>query len=504
VAETQTNLAWDTLFAIEGPPAGPLHVRLTRAIREAIRTGLLPVGSALPPTRQLAVDVGCSRWVVTEAYEQLAAEGYLEARVGSGTRVRLHDLSQPIRQDRPVVDRPPVRFDLTPGLPDFEAFPRGPWIRALRDAIATIPGSDLDYQEPGGHPRLRRIIAGYLRRVRGAVVGADDVTVTAGILDGLTLLCRAMVAAGMRRIAVEDPAWMRVVDATRRAGLQAVPVPVDADGMWIEALHATDVQAVIVAPSHQFPTGAVLSAERRVTLRDWARRTGGLVLEDDYDAEFRYDRRPVGTLQGIDPEHTVLFGSVSKTLAPAVGLGWMVTPPRWTGAVRAVEARLTGPSVLDQLAFARLIESGAYDRHLRGLRRSYRDRRDRFVTAIGRLLPDCRVSGAAAGLHVLVTLPQGVSGRAVTESAAAAGIKFKDLDECRVSGASAADGLVVGYANLDEAAVDAVLAELAAIIEAQLEETDGRVGAGGAPLPKLPRRSRPSRPSSAPRSRAAS
>ena len=473
--ETQTNLAWDTFLEVDGASAsGPRHVRLTSAIRDAIRAGRIPVGSALPPTRQLAVDLGCSRWVVTEAYEQLVAEGYLEARVGSGTRVRLHDVAPANPSPPDVVASGSWRFDLSPGLPDFHAFPRGAWLRALRDALASMPYSDFDYQAPGGHPRLRRVIADYLRRVRGAAVEPGDVTITAGILDGITLMSRALLASGLHRIAVEDPTWQRVVECARRVGLDVTPVDVDGEGMRTESLHGLDVDAVIVAPSHQFPTGAVLSPARRMVLLEWARQTDALVLEDDYDAEFRYDRRPVGTLQGIDPAHTVLFGSLSKTLAPAVGLGWTVTPAHWTERIRSVETRLTAPSVVDQLAFARFIENGDYDRHLRGLRRRYRLLRDRFVTAVARELPGCAVSGAAAGLQVLVSLPAGVSGEAVAKAAAGAGIRLRDLREFSVqpdrprSGnrVTADEGVVIGYGNLSEEAIEPLVSELARLIKA--------------------------------------
>ena len=463
MAETQTNLAWDTFLPVEDGGAGALHIRLTSAIRDAIRTGRIPVGSALPPTRQLAQDLACSRWVVTEAYEQLVAEGYLEARVGSGTRVRLYDLAPStlatVTSDAPQA----LRFDLTPGLPDFHSFPRTQWLRAMRDAMLAMPDTDFDYQPSGGHPRLRGVIAQYLRRVRGAVVRADDVTITAGILDGITLLSRALVVAGRLRVAVEDPSWQRVVEAARRVGLDVVPVPVDAEGLRTDLISELAIDAVIVAPAHQFPTGIVLAPERRLLLLEWAHHTDGLILEDDYDAEFRYDRRPVGTLQGIDPAHCILFGSLSKTLAPAVGIGWVVTPPRWTDAIRSVEARLTSPSVVDQLTLARFIENGDYDRHLRALRRRYRTLRDMFVTEVKRQLPECSVSGAAAGLHVLVTLPIGLRGAAVAKAAEARGIRLKDLQECRLS-SRGREGVVVGYGNLGEEMIEPAVTELARAI----------------------------------------
>ncbi len=483
MAETQTNLAWDTFLPLdEASRSGPLHVRLTSAIRDAIRAGRIGVGSALPPTRQLALDVGCSRWVVTEAYEQLVAEGYLEARIGSGTRVRPYDLAPSSPASVSTSNGPAVRFDLTPGLPDFRSFPRVAWLRAARDAITAMPPTDFDYQPAGGHPRLRSVIAEYLRRVRGAVVRADDVTITSGILDGITLMSRALFASGRRRVAVEDPTWQRVVQSARHVGLTPVPVAVDAEGLRTDTLSDLAVEAVILAPAHQFPTGTALTRERRLVLLEWARYNDGLILEDDYDAEFRYDRRPVGSLQGIDPARVVLFGSLSKTLSPAVGIGWVVTPARWTEAIRSVESRLTAPSVVDQITLARFIETGAYDRHLRAVRRRYRWLRDRFVTGVSKHLRECTVLGAAAGLHVLVGLPRGVSGRAVAETAAARGILLKDLQECRAEpvnrGRSARDdhrdipdeGVVLGYGNLAEDTIDVAVSELAAVLRAVAKE----------------------------------
>jgi GntR family transcriptional regulator / MocR family aminotransferase len=469
--KVQTNLAWDTLLPIEeGALAHALHVRLTSALRDAIRLGKIPVGSALPPSRQLATDLRCSRWVVTEAYEQLVAEGYLEARVGSGTRVRLRDHQQPEPKLAATDTQPALRFDLTPGLPDFNAFPRSAWSRCIHDTIATMSRADLDYQSSGGHPRLRRVLREYLGRVRGAVVHEDDVTVTSGILDGLSLLLRALVTADRVRVAIEDPCWRRLVAAVQRSGLQVIPIEVDAEGMQTGDLSDVPVDAAIVAPAHQFPTGMVLTPERRMLLLEWARAADGLVLEDDYDAEFRYDRRPVGVLQGIDPAHVALFGSLSKTLAPGVGIGWVVTPPRWTEALRSVEARLTGPSTVEQLALAGFIETGAYDRHLRALRRGYRARRDLLVRTITRRLPQCRIFGAAAGLHVLMGLPVGVTGEELTAELDGRGIRVLDLRSCNVglrrrrAGDLPREGIVFGYGNLPDEQVEPVVDEMGAAI----------------------------------------
>ena len=471
--KAQTNLAWDTLLPIgDSAPTDALHVRLTSSLRDAIRIGRIPVGSALPPSRQLATDLHCSRWVVTEAYEQLVAEGYLEARVGSGTRVRLRDHLHPGARPTSAGAPPSVRFDLTPGLPDFRAFPRSAWARSVHETIATMRASDLDYQATGGHPRLRHVLSEYLGRVRGAVVQPENLTVTSGILDGLTILLRSLVASGRDKLAIEEPCWRRLAAAAQISGLDVTPIEVDAEGMQTGDLSDVVVDAAIVAPAHQFPTGMVLTPERRVLLLEWARAADGLILEDDYDAEFRYDRRPVGVLQGIDPSRVALFGSLSKTLAPGVGIGWMVTPSRWTERVRQAETRLTGPSIVEQLALARFIETGGYDRHLRALRRSYRTRRDLLVRSVSKQLPQCKLFGAAAGLHVLMGLPSAVSGEQVVSRLAERGIKLLDLRSCSVgqkrgrAGDLPREGVVFGYGNFADTEVDAVVGEIAAAVHA--------------------------------------
>ena len=468
MAKTQTNLAWDSLLPIDdSAPSDALHVRLTSSLRDAIRIGRIPVGSALPPSRQLAADLHCSRWVVTEAYEQLVAEGYLEARVGSGTRVRLRDHLHPGPRSTSATAAPSLRFDLTPGLPDFTAFPRSAWSRSLHETIATMRNSDLDYQETGGHPRLRHVLSEYLGRVRGAAVRPENLTITSGILDGLTVMLRALIASGRDKVAIEDPCWRRLVAGAQSSGCDVTPIEVDAEGMQTGDLSDVVVDAAIVAPAHQFPTGMVLTPERRVLLLEWARAADGLVLEDDYDAEFRYDRRPVGVLQGIDPSRVVLFGSLSKTLAPGVGIGWMVTPARWTEKIRQSETRITGPSIVEQLAFARFVETGGYDRHLRALRRGYRTRRDLVVRSVDRQLPQCRLYGAAAGLHLLMGLPAGVSGESVAAQLAHRGIKVLDLRSCSVglkrgrAGDLPREGVVFGYGNFADTDVDEVIGEIA-------------------------------------------
>ncbi|MGW5723925.1 MocR-like pyridoxine biosynthesis transcription factor PdxR [Amycolatopsis sp. NPDC003865] len=427
MAGSQTN--WGVLLELSGP--GPKHAQLARALRKAIRG--LEDGVAVPPSRQLAADLGCSRWVVTQAYAQLVAEGYLDGRTGSATRVRR--VGDAVAA-RPLPRRPQPRHDLAPGLPDLRHFPRQRWSDAVRGVLTTVPHTDFGLPDPAGHPRLRATLAGYLRRVRGAEV--DDVVVCGGVTDGVTRVCRALRAKGVTRLAVEDPGWTRLHRAAAATGMAIDPVPVDAEGIDVGRI-PRGTRAVLVTPAHQFPTGTVLSPRRRAGLLGWARDVDGLVLEDDYDAEFRYDRRPVGTVQGTDPGRVALFGSVSKTLSPALGLGWVALPPQWT---------ITGyaPPVLDQLALAGFVESGGYDRHLRAARLRYRARRDRLVAALG----PARLSGAAAGLHLVLHLERDAA--AVVRAARAKGVKVADLDDYRVAPGEPA--LVLGYGNLADNAVE--------------------------------------------------
>ncbi|WIX85866.1 PLP-dependent aminotransferase family protein [Amycolatopsis sp. DG1A-15b] len=426
--ESQTD--WGVLLELSGP--GPKHEQLARALRQAIRDGVLT--GAVPPSRRLAADLGCSRWVVTQAYAQLVAEGYLAGRTGSATRVR--PVGGAVAAKEPA-HAAPARYDLAPGLPDLRNFPRRPWAEAVREVLATTPHTDFGLPEPGGHPRLRRVLGEYLRRVRGAAPGT--VLVCGGVTDGVTGVCRALVERGSTRLAVEDPGWTRLRRAAEGAGMTVDPVPVDDEGIDVGRIPA-GVRAVLVTPAHQFPTGSVLSPRRRAELLGWARDVDGLILEDDYDAEFRYDRRPVGTVQGTDPARVALFGSVSKTLSPALGLGWAVLPPQWT-------VRAHPPPVVDQLALAGFVESGGYDRYLRGARLRYRARRDRLVAALG----PARLSGAAAGLHLLLHLDQDAA--AVARKAKAAGVKVADLDGYRTAPGEPA--LVLGYGNLADSGVEA-------------------------------------------------
>jgi GntR family transcriptional regulator / MocR family aminotransferase len=462
MTDPQTNLGWDVLLDLSGP--GSLHRRLTRALRSAITSGRLADGVALPPSRTLAATLGLSRWSVTEAYSQLIAEGFLEARVGSATRVRwTPDRSATTRSARTTAE-PTPRWDLAPGLPDLRAFPRRRWVDAVRRATTAAGDADLGFPDVRGDPTLRRVLADYLGRVRGVELAGAEVIVTTSASAGVGLVSRALAASGLTAVAVEDPGWTRLHASIRAAGIDIVPIGVDDDGLRVEELERRpDVRAVVVTPAHQFPRGVVLAPDRRAALLDWARRVWGVVIEDDYDAEFRYDGRAVGALQGMDPSRVFLAGSVSKTLSPAVGIGWLVVPGPWQSAVAEHLARPTPPT-LDQLAFADLITAGGYDRHLRGRRQAFRHRRTALVEALAARLPDCPISGLAAGLHLTLGLPGGVDPAEVVARARQRGVNVVDAAAYRIGDDSGRPALVLGYGNLADSAVDDAVAQLAAAV----------------------------------------
>ncbi|MDX3837777.1 MocR-like pyridoxine biosynthesis transcription factor PdxR [Streptomyces europaeiscabiei] len=448
----RTNLA--TGLLIELPEdGGSLNERLTSGIRTAIVEGRLAPGHLLPPSRALAAELGCSRWVVNEAYTQLAAEGQLQTRQGSGTRVTTHPaMRHPERT--PTIRRAsaplPVVADLRPGAPDVAAFPSPAWIRSLQHVLTTADWEPSVFPPAAGARRLQEVLAAYLSRVRGLTVEADEILITCGTSHGVSLVARVLAARGVPHLAVEDPGWPRLHRVAAAVGLPTEPVAVDAEGLDVEALHQSGSQAVLCAPTHQFPTGTALSPTRRLALLAWAKQHTSVIIEDDYDAEFRYDRRPIGALAGLDRSRVVYLGSVSKTLHPGVRLGWMVPPPALRQPLLdALDTAAAGPSTLDQLTFARLADTGGYDRHLRRVRKAYRARRDALVTALGShaVIRDCGpVHGIAAGLHLLVPLPPGLHDETVAEHLAGRGIATAALSGYAIRRHPPA--LVIGYGRL--------------------------------------------------------
>ena len=475
----------DVLLAVDRHTGRPLAGQLRGQIRDAVRTGRLAAGTTLPPSRTLARDLRISRGVVVEAYSQLVAEGFLVAVRGSGTAVAA-SAAVPARPE-PARSGPvsPPLLDLRPGAPDLATFPRSAWAAAVRYSLQRVPDTELGYLAPWGVTALRDELAAYLRRVRGAMASADDVLVVAGVTQGLTLCARALVAHGHRELAVEDPSNAVQRGVLGRYGLTIRDVRVDGSGIDVAALARTGARAVVVTPAHQYPTGVALSPGRRAALLRWAHDVDGLVIEDDYDAEFRYDRQPVGCLQGLDPTRVALVGSVSKSLAPGLRLGWLVPPP---GLLRSVaEAKRDddfGTNVIEQHALARLLDSGFYDRHLRRLRRRYRGRRDALVAELSRQLPSARVTGLAAGLHLLLELPAEIDETLVVNEAARVGLGV--LGGSAMRGGPGPPALVVGYARLSETTASDAISRLSTAVAAAAHGDSGtararRSSSGSAP-----------------------
>jgi GntR family transcriptional regulator/MocR family aminotransferase len=458
------------------PPlaAGPgRRVRLEGALRDAVRSGRLSAGSTLPSSRALAQRLGVSRRLVVEAYGQLVAEGYLVARRGAGTRVAERAAATRPAAPRPVPPAARPRWDLFPGHPDLSLFPRTAWLRAMRDTLAELPAMRLGYGWPGGARELRESIAERLCRVRGAATDPEHVVVFSGYLHGLHVLGAVLRGRGVARVAMEDPGFPLCADVLRSVGLEVAPIPVDEEGLSVSALAGAHVQAVVVTPAHAFPTGVVLSPERRTQLATWAQACDALVIEDDYDGEFRYDREPVGALQGLAPERVVLAGSLSKTLAPAVRLGWLALPEQLSGPVMGARALSGDTAGLGQLAAARLMSTGAYDRHLRSARLAYRRKREALLAALDEQLPGVRVHGVAAGLHVVLELPPGIAEHAVAAQAAQRGLRVYPLGRF-CARAQPPPSLVIGYASVGEGALRDAVAVLAdAVAAARVADSAG-------------------------------
>jgi len=438
---------------------GPLYAQVEVQLRDAVRAGRLAAGERLPSSRALADQLGVSRGVVVEAYGQLAAEGYLAVRPGAAPRVTAGAVA--VTAGLVAAPAAPAPYDLRPGTPDLALFPRAAWAAAQRRALREVPDADLGYPDPAGHPRLRVALAAYLGRVRGVQAAPERIVVCGGVAEALALVCRVLRADGARRIGIEDPSHYGTRSLIRHAGLEPVPIPVDARGIVAGALAAAAPDAVLVTPAHQFPTGVVLDPPRRAELVAWARGAGAVVIEDDYDAEYRYDRHPVGALQGLAPEHVVHVHSVSKTLAPGLRLGWAALPARLGPAV-ADEKRLSdlGSPVLEQLTLAAFLQRGELDRHLRRTRLAYRRRRDALLTA----LAGVEVEGVAAGLHVLARLPAGRTEQAVVAAAATRGVAVDALGP-HVAGPPRAPALLLGYTRLGEPALARAGARLRAALD---------------------------------------
>ncbi|MEU9231622.1 PLP-dependent aminotransferase family protein [Streptomyces subrutilus] len=471
------------------PAEGARRTALAQALRTAVRSGRLAGGTRLPPYRALAADLGLARNAVADAYAELVAEGWFTARQGSGTRVAEGAAERGGGRGAAHTERDAgeareaggageergtgegrgtgarggagrgvgaglrpagPRYDLLQGKPDPASFPRGPWAASARRALSAAPTEAFGPGDPRGRPELRRALAAYLSRARGVRTGPENIVVCSGFANGLRLLA----SVRPRDWAVEAyglPFHHGILDA---AGVRPHPVAVDEDGARTNEELPARVRTLLLTPAHQFPTGGRLLPARRAAAVDWARATGGVIVEDDYDGEFRYDRKPVGALQGLAPEHVVYAGSLSKSLSPALRLGWLVLPDRLVDEVLAAKGqRESWASALDQLALADFIECGAYDRHVRRMRKQYRERRDQLVSVLAARAPGIRLTGISAGLHAVLELPPGTE--APTLSAArTAGLALDGLSsyQHRADPTPPREGLVIGYAAPPNAA----------------------------------------------------
>jgi GntR family transcriptional regulator/MocR family aminotransferase len=432
---------------IEFVPGSPLRRQLEHALRGAIRSGRLAPGSVLPPSRDLADQLGVSRGVVVDSYSQLRTEGYLSAVRGSGTRVALLSAPGAPPARRQVSPAEQFRYDLRPGQADYHAFPRARWKAALVRALRELPDRRLGYANHCGIAELRNAVAGYLARVRGVVVEPEHVVICCATSQALTVLWHTLRKQGGRRVAIEDPGWRWQRYTVEHAGLEAVPVRVDADGLVVSELIAADVDAVVMTPAHHYPTGVVMTAERRAALIRWARERHALIVEDDYDVEYRFGREPIASLQGLAPDLVAFVGTTSKTLAPSLRLAWIVPPAHLIDDVEN-ELLVTGvtPPTIDQIAMASFIENAALERHVRSMRRSYRAKRDVLVDALGTHLPAARVGGTAAGLHLLAWLPDGVDEHATAMRARRSGVGTHELHRHCDTSAPSPPALLLGFA----------------------------------------------------------
>ncbi|MFC4531275.1 PLP-dependent aminotransferase family protein [Sphaerisporangium dianthi] len=451
----------------------PLTVQLGDQLRAGMRAGALRAGERLPSSRALARLLGVSRTVVTEAFQQLYAEGWLEGRHGSGTYVA--DLAGHARQNgrtghaghagmgrheqsaAPASEEPPHPgagvIDLRPGRPWVLDYDRAAWRRAWRGAADRPPGDVID---PYGQPRLRELLAGHLRRARGVPVGPENVMVTRGTGHGLDLLAAALLRPG-DPAGVEEPGYGKARNIIAARGGRIVPCPVDDQGVLSAGLPG-DLRLLYTTPAHQYPLGGRLPIPRRERLLAWARRTGATVVEDDYDAEFRYDVAPLPALYGLDPGRVVLLGTLSKSLAPDVGIGWLVATPALLAVIArlrvALADRTSGPV---QEAVSVLIERGDLDRHLRRARLTYARRRAAIVEMLGD-----RVSGDSAGLHVFLRLAAGQAGPLVA-AAAGRGVLL-DSTARHHHGPVRHHGLVIGYGSASLAGVREGCAVIAGLL----------------------------------------
>jgi GntR family transcriptional regulator / MocR family aminotransferase len=441
-----------------------VRAAIEAALRDAVREGRLAPGVRLPSSRDLATDLGVARNTVADAYGQLVAEGWLEARTGSGTWVAERPAPAVERSAGAEAARPAdPRYDLRAGIPAVASFPRRAWLAAGRAALAAADDSVLGYPDPRGLAELRVALAGYLGRARGVLASPENVIICSGFAHGLAVLCRALSDRGGDTLAIEAYGHLLHRQIAAANGMWVAPLPVDASGAHDVA--GSEAVAAVLTPAHQYPLGMTLAPARRTAFVRWAAATGGLLIEDDYDGEFRFDRQPVGAMQALAPGHVVYAGTASKSLAPGLRLGWLVVPGSMVEEVVAAKEMSGGSNgTLEQLTLAGFISSGGYDRQIRQSRLVYRRRRDRLIAALRRSAPAVRLTGIAAGLHAVAELPEQVSEEEVVEAAARHGVAVDGLRTYTTPGFERGPALVVGYGRPAEHAFTTAVGRLCAAL----------------------------------------
>lgn len=439
--------------------SGGRRAGLERALREAIRSGRLPPGASLPSTRALAADLVFARSTVVAAYEQLVAEGYLVSRQGVGTVVADVGRTTTVSAPSPKPSQERFTADFRPGEPDPSSFPRRLWLGSLRHVMATVTDDVFGYPDPRGRYELRTALADYLARSRAVSVTPDAISTFAGYAAAIGFLGETFASVGITDVAIEDPTFFLNREILRLTGVTPVPIPLDGDGIDTEALDRSGARAVVVTPGHQYPLGVTMSPERRSSLIEWANRSGSWIVEDDYDGEFRYDRQPIGALQGLDPDRVIYAGTASKSLGPGLRMGWLVMPPALRDRLAMVKHMRGATSTLDQLTLGDFIERGNLDRHLRTVRAAYRKRQMRLVTRLESEVPSLHVPQRQAGLHLTCHLPEGCDEARLIDEAAIARIGLMGLGS-HWMGKPTSRGLVLGYSRPPEHHFDSALDQL--------------------------------------------
>jgi GntR family transcriptional regulator/MocR family aminotransferase len=460
----KTTFQRDVLVPLEIDGPVPLHVQLERQLRTAVQAGRLGANVRLPATRVLAGDLGISRGVVVAAYEQLTAEGYFVAHRGSGTSVA---------QLRHAIPKAPVdeeaaftpRFNFQPGVPDLTAFPRTAWLSSFRRALREMPAAMLGYPDHRGPAVTRRALASYLARSRATIGDAEQIVLCAGFTQALELIAQLFRARDIRRVAIENPGFGNLRRAFTRLGIATELVPVDEHGLRIERVLESKAEGIVVTPAHHYPTGASLATSRRIALLEWAERRNALIVEDDYDSELRFDRPPLGALQGLAPGRVIYVGTASKSLCPGLRLGWLLSPRDLSSELALLKRQNDGGApTLEALAFGEFVRNGAFERHIRTMRSLFRMRHTTLTAALRKHLPALHVSGIPAGMHVLLSLPAGCDEAAIMADARKASINVLGTQQYWMTPGKRSPALVLGYGQLDEALVAEAVAQLAKVI----------------------------------------